>query len=226
MNSNCYEVKSNSEYGRYCVTTRDIKAGEVILEDTPVIVGPKPDSIITCLSCYSPLTDESSDNNRCPVCKWPLCKKCAESSSTDHKNECEVFSKNKVTFQNVDDPSAICLQLDCITPLRLLLAKEADPDRWNAEIECMEHHEAVRRDSKYWQADGVNIVNYLRGPCKLSRFSEDLIQQIIGLLEVNCFEARTKSGTSVRCLYPNLGVFAHSCIPNTAHSIYPSDNYR
>lgn len=100
-------------------------------------------------------------------------------------------------------------------------------ERWEKELACMEHHEIIRRDSLSWKSDHHNIVKYLHGPCGLKeRFSEDLIQQVIGILDVNAFEGRTANGYSIRCLYPKLAVLSHSCVPNTTHSIHPSDGFR
>lgn len=91
----------------------------------------------------------------------------------------------------------------------------------------MEYHEAIRKNSEIWKADQVNVVGYLHGPCKLKeRFSEDLIQQACGILEVNSFEAKTAKGHKIRGIYPNAAILAHSCVPNTTHSILPSKDYK
>jgi hypothetical protein len=114
-----------------------------------------------------------------------------------HKNECEIFLISKCKFQNICDPNAICLQLDCITPLRVLLNKEANPERWNDEVSVMEDHENERKGLKHWKVDQINIVGYLLGPCKLKdkmEVDEELIQKAIGILEVNAFEAKTIGG--------------------------------
>lgn len=76
-----------------------------------------------------------------------------------------------------------------------------------------------------WQADDTNIVQYLRGPCKLAKYPAELIHKVIGILEVNAFEARTPNGNPVRCLYPKLAIFSHSCIPNLNHSISLDGQY-
>lgn len=109
----------------------------------------------------------------------------------------------------------------------MLLAKEANPDQWNNAISKMEYHAEVRRNSESWNADKVNIVGYLHGPCKLKeRFPEELIQQACGILEVNAFEAKTSKGHKVRGVFPNAAILSHSCAPNTAHSVLPSDNFK
>lgn len=91
----------------------------------------------------------------------------------------------------------------------------------------MEDHEKERRESNAWKIDQNNIVNYLRNQCKLKdRFSEELIQNVIGILEVNAFEAKTPDDYSIRCLYPKLAILAHSCTPNTCHNTFPTDGYK
>lgn len=91
----------------------------------------------------------------------------------------------------------------------------------------MEYHDAARKKSDLWHANEVNVVGYMHGPCKLgNRFSKDLIRQVCGILEVNSFEAKTKNGNTVQCIYPKTAIMAHSCIPNTTHTILPSDNFK
>lgn len=109
----------------------------------------------------------------------------------------------------------------------MLIAKEANPNRWEREIAVMECHEEARHDTDTWCADQINVIGYLLGPCKLKdRFSEKLIQQACGILEVNSFEARTITGDRVRCIFPRTAIMAHSCTPNTMHTIRPTDNFR
>ncbi|XP_053674864.1 SET domain-containing protein SmydA-8 [Anopheles nili] len=222
-----YQVLECAELGRYGVTSRDLKAGEWLFDERPFAVGPKLDSPPLCLECCCPV-DGAEGGPRCPRCGWPLCEECAESERLPyHGPECEVFAASRVRFRCVDDSTAGCVQLDCVTPLRVLLAKEADEARWNREIEPMEYHDGERRESANWKVDEHNIVAFLRGPCGLAeRFSVELVQRAIGLLDVNAFEGRTSNGYSLRGLYPRLAVMAHSCVPNVVHLIHPSDGFR
>ncbi|GAB0098859.1 SET domain-containing protein [Sergentomyia squamirostris] len=220
-----FQVLQSDELGRYGVTVKDLKAGDVLLKETPFVVGPKQDTPVVCLGCNIFL-DGTSSGPRCSRCGWPLCPDCEMAQAPLHKAECRVFVKNAVKFQNLPKEAMVCLQLDCITPLRLLLAKEADPGRWEREVSVMEHHETIRRDSPSWRVDDTNIVKYLRGPCKLSRFPETLIQQACGILEVNSFEAHTICGNPIRCIFPTLAILAHSCVPNLTHTIYLDGDFR
>lgn len=226
--SEAYKVLECPELGRYAVSAKNLKAGEVILEETPFAIGPKVDSAPLCLECCCPV-DGGADGPKCSTCGWPLCEECNDDkdSIVYHKQECALFVKNKVKFQNVEDSTASCMQLDCITPLRMLFAKEEHPERWDAELSVMEYHNDSRKDGATWNQDEQNVVKYLRGPCGLKdRFTEEVIQQVIGILDINAFEVRTAKGYSGRGLYPRLGVMAHSCVPNVVHSIHPSDGFR
>lgn len=224
-----FSIEKNPELGRFAIASRDIESGDKFFEELPFIVGPKPNTTCCCLECYSPVNATSS-GSRCENCFWPLCEQCKNLSEplTHHKRECDVFKAAKCKFFNLKDPNDICLQLDCITPLRVILEKEANPIRWEEEVEIMEHHRDKRFGTPSWNADAQNIAGYLLGPCKLKQLGIDIefIQQVIGILEVNTFEAKTVKGHSVRCLYPKIAMLSHSCTPNTTHSIHPSDGYR
>ncbi|KAL7039688.1 hypothetical protein ACKWTF_000067 [Chironomus riparius] len=223
-----FEIQKNSEFGRYLIATRDLQPGEYLFEDTPFAIGPKARTSCCCLECYCPVLGTAS-GSRCEKCSWPLCADCSKLTKlTAHKRECEVFQAAKCKFYNLPDPNVSCIQLDCITPLRILLEREADMDRWNIEVCPMEDHRDKRFETDAWDADQQNIVGYLLGPCKLKDrgITEEIIQKVIGILEVNTFEAKTIKGYSIRCLYTKLAISSHSCIPNTTHAIHPSDNYK
>ncbi|KAH8378379.1 hypothetical protein KR093_011085 [Drosophila rubida] len=223
---NCTQVAWSPLFGRYLVASDAVQQrGQLLVEELPLAVGPKcGNSDVLCLACYAPRIVE-----RCSQCSWPLCPACNEDANNTHRQlECGLLKAAKARFFELPAGGKYCPQLDCIMPLRVLLAKEAQPERWQNEVAPMEHHEQQRRENAdVWHADRVNIAQYLRGPCKLAeRFSEELIMQVVGILEVNAFEARTTQGYPLRCLYPYTGILAHSCVPNTARSIHPSDSYR
>ncbi|XP_004931827.1 SET domain-containing protein SmydA-8 [Bombyx mori] len=213
-----YTIQQNDKYGRYLVASRDLDAGELIFCDTPFAVGPKPDTPPLCLGCYVPV-----DNTLCSRCGWPICSVECESSS-QHVAECAVFATAKVRFQPVDDWTTCAPQLDCITPLRVLLAKEKDPHRWQYELEPMETHTEARQKKQTWSADQVNVVNFLVDHCKLgNKFDKELVQKVCGILEVNSVEVPSHGGFSIRAIYPRLAITAHSCVPNIVHTVLSND---
>lgn len=223
-----FSIEKSAEFGRYGVATRDLHSGEFLFDEFPFAIGPKPSTTCCCLECFIPI-DATASGSRCENCTWPLCVDCKKMSEVVvHKRECEIFKAAKCKFYNLIDPSGVCIQLDCIMPLRVLLEKESCPKRWQKEVEPMEHHRERRFGSTTWMADAQNVVGYLMGPCKLKLpgLDADLIQQVIGILEVNSFEGKTVAGHAMRCLYPKLAILSHSCTPNIIHSIHPSDGFK
>ncbi|GLG98125.1 SET domain-containing protein SmydA-8, isoform A [Gryllus bimaculatus] len=187
---------------RYVVAARALAAGAEVLREKAVAVGPKIDSPPVCLGCYSP-ADETTP--LCPRCGWPACSDdCA--AAPDHAlNECKVFADAGVRFQPPENWWEPCPQLECITPLRVLLEGERDPQRWKDEVSQMEAHNDIRRETP--------------------AFSEEQIHSVCGYLEVNAFELRAAGGSSLlRGLYPQMGLLSHRCVPNTTHSICTTES--
>ncbi|XP_052132118.1 SET domain-containing protein SmydA-8-like, partial [Frankliniella occidentalis] len=216
-----FDVLSNDKYGRYAVASKDLPAGEVLVSELPFAVGPKLDTYPLCLGCLAPV-DASA---LCSACGWPVCDADCEKLALHADNECAVFKAAGVRFAVPAEPGAgTCPQYECITPLRVLLAKEKDPARWDKEVKLLMTHSDKRKANPQWGANQVNVVDFLRKKCKVeSRFSEEAIHEVIGILEVNGYEARTPSGSMVLCLYPRAAIMAHNCVPNTVHCITPTN---
>lgn len=225
-----FYIKKNIELGRYAIAQRNLKAGELFAEEYPFSIGPKP-STCCCLECFVPICATIS-GSRCDICTWPLCGPCKKLGTDTyiHKRECEIFRVKNCKFYNLKKASDTCVQLDCIMPLRVLLKKESDPVRWEKFVWPMEHHRDKRFGSETWKADEQNVVKYLlNGPCAFAQRSgidEELIQRVIGILEVNSFEGKTVNGDSIRCLFPKLAILSHSCTPNVTHSIHPTKGFK
>lgn len=223
-----FRVEKNSDFGRFAVAITNIEAGQLLFEEYPFAYGPKCNTKCICLECYTFINGDCT-GGRCKVCTWPLCENCAKLTELKcHSAECKLFKSNKCKFYNTLDPLSVCIQLDCITPLRVLLAKEEKPDKWNNEIDQMEDHSQDRQSTASWAADTHNIVEYLLGPCQLKSRGIDgeLIHKVIGILEINAFEAKTSNGHEIRCLFPKLAICSHSCTSNTTHAIHPSEGYK
>lgn len=110
------KITENKILGRYAITSENVSAGEILVEEYPFVFGPKSNSKVICLVCCESV-DETSSGPRCPKCNWPLCDKCIDEDV--HHLECDVFVKNGVVFYNFKGTgNEVCLQLDCITPLR------------------------------------------------------------------------------------------------------------
>lgn len=117
MLSDFIQVQQNEELGRYVTVSQPVKAGDILFEELPFVVGPKPQTPPICLGCCSPV-DGSDTSLRCLLCGWPLCGPLCQSKGLHDEAECTVFAKNRVTFQSFSSTDDVCMQLDCITPLR------------------------------------------------------------------------------------------------------------
>lgn len=134
----------NAKIGRHLKATRDIKQGEIILSELPLVFGPKIISAAMCLGCnrlletndlIQPKADKKSKMRiprnyyKCSKCKWPLCGPKCENSEL-HVDECNLMADKR--FQcNIDydeegdeckKESAYC----AIVPLRCLLLKKSN----------------------------------------------------------------------------------------------------
>lgn len=116
-----FNIEINDEIGRHAILSENICAGDIILDELPYVIGPKHNSPVICLECYRPVNMKNGEST-CLICGWPLCNDCQVKKNA-HKLECELFSKENVIFHANNYMSSLieCLQLDCITPLRLVI---------------------------------------------------------------------------------------------------------
>lgn len=110
---------------------------------------------------------------------------------------------------------------EAILPLRCLLLKTTDPTRWS-ELSQMEAHTEIRKNIKtLWSRNQTMLVDRIRSEWQMKDlFTEEEIHQVLGFIEVNCFEVG-QNGAKARALYPNAFLLAHDCRSNTNHSDEP-----
>ncbi|XP_015126926.1 SET domain-containing protein SmydA-8 [Diachasma alloeum] len=222
-----YQILSNDRVGRYMVASKDLDPGEEILTELPFVVGPKASTYPLCLSCYTPWPPAPDTTPLCSKCHWPVCNETCENAAQHKEYECPILQASKEKFNvkealEEENPNGLP-QLECITPLRLLLASEKFPERWNREVKDMEAHNKKRSQGTQWKTDDTNIVKFIRERLKLDRFSEEAIQTACGILEINCHEIRTAGGYGARALYPTVALMNHSCVSNTSHCVQTDD---
>ena len=120
----CYPftVQYDYEMGRYLVSSRKIKPGEVIIQEDPLVLGPYTRSKPQCLNCCKLI--DSKKRFDCPECDFPVCDlECA--NGRYHKDECELFK----TFgfrADVEDVDKFDQQYSAVTVLRLLRVMEKE----------------------------------------------------------------------------------------------------
>ena len=89
-----YTVKEDKEEV-VMVATKDIKRGEVVLTDTPVMVGPwgemsGEEGHVPCVMCLGHCDLDTCDT--CPGCGYPVCDTCHVSPDPDHVEECPLLA--------------------------------------------------------------------------------------------------------------------------------------
>ncbi|KAI5711949.1 hypothetical protein M8J75_004495 [Diaphorina citri] len=50
-----YRVMKSNIMGRYLVAGKDLAAGELIIEEDPLVIGPSQQCGLVCLGCYCPI---------------------------------------------------------------------------------------------------------------------------------------------------------------------------
>ena len=187
-----YKIVKDETFGRHMVASRDIKAGEVVMEDFPLTFGPMVSSAVKplCLGCYRPL--EGRGRVECEDCGWPLCsEECGERSA--HRDfECRLFREKQFRLDSHSlDYSGTEAAYNSISPLRALILRDRDPDRFSLIWGLMSHNEA-RRKEEYWVSKHDAIIKYIREVVGATEFTEEDIDTILGIFLVNDFEINAK----------------------------------
>ena len=128
-------------YSRHMVASRDIKAGETIMEDSPLTYGPLSSSSVSplCLGCYKSMS-RASTSVKCPRCGWTLCSLTCADQPQHRDFECQLFCDLKVSPPS--DGSDVAYS--CISPIRALMLREKDPEKFKMIWSLMSHNEVSR----------------------------------------------------------------------------------
>jgi len=214
-----YKVCSSPDIGRYLVATRDLKPGEMIISETPLVIGPQAVTIPVCLACYKPATNKYL----CPKCGWPMCSStCAKASV--HEAECSLTAARGSPIQMPSNafnkPYPV---YEVVTILRCLYLKQTSEAKWKKLRELEPHEEARKKNGKY-ERDMSTMVRVIREFLKIpeTTFSTQEIQDVCGILNVNAHEVPV-TPTPSQALYANISILEHSCI-NNASKHFDGDN--
>lgn len=78
----------------------------------------------------------------------------------------------------------------------------------------MMDHSEERRQTSHWETCQHNIVNYIRDFWELD-YSEEEINHVIGLIEVNAFEVKLRQKTKKDDISElGLNFYVHECLEN------------
>jgi len=184
---------------------RDIKQGEVVMEDRAVAVGPVHNTTPVCLQCYKFVSLDYC----CDGCGYPMCdEECARGAT--HAQECAVF-RNAGAKVDILPSDKDAVEYQVILVLRLLLGTEVDIARTNLLSHHMETLGEVER-----VVYRENVVKIIREKLKLSQWSEEDIFRYISIVRTNACAVTGGEGRGMlRILHPVLATMNHSCMVNT-----------
>ncbi|XP_001950081.1 SET domain-containing protein SmydA-8 [Acyrthosiphon pisum] len=213
-----YELQIDSNVGRHLIAKRTINPFEIIIQEEPLVIGPKfPTSEPICIKCLQRLKrSESLVESLCEKCLWPICGTgCVTSINKNiHEGECTVLVKGSEKIAKNND-----YMYDALTPLKCLLLQFTDKNKWNRLMELKSHMEYRGPESEVYEE--INSVynylknNYLSG--EEFETSSDLIHTICGILDVNALDVQV-AGLELTAIYPTVSKLEHNCLPNTGIS--------
>ena len=113
-------IKHTTEKGRTLIATRNVSAGELLFSESALISGPAKGNSNCCIRCFKRI----KNSEVCIKCGYPTC---AERCSRFHSltSECQIISQHV----NRDEEGKILV--DAILPLRCLLMKNLEEEKWN-----------------------------------------------------------------------------------------------
>ncbi|XP_071438993.1 SET domain-containing protein SmydA-8-like [Hetaerina americana] len=224
-----YVMSHSERLGRHLVAARDLEAGELILREVCLVLGPKAASGCVCLGCHRPL-HPAAPFCPCPGCGWPLCSaQCRD--SPHHTSECSLLEKAASRIQPASllhaPLSAQVAAYSFITPLRCLLVKRSSSSRsWDA-LNDLQSHVDERASTPAYIAYRRNVAKFIGDVLGLygDGFDDYTILKMCGILDTNSFEVKWNSPgagqTKARGLFALTSMIAHDCRPNTRHTFEP-----
>ncbi|KAA0203419.1 hypothetical protein HAZT_HAZT011229 [Hyalella azteca] len=209
-----WKINKCPELGRYFLATRDIAPGELLLSDSPLLIGPKQITEPVCLACYRPVDGQY----RCKKCGFPMCDADCQQAEA-HEPECEAVSESgmpvKVSLFGQNNSL-----YECIMPLRLLSLRDNQTSLWR-RLMTLESHDERRSRTENAAITQRTVVDIIRERLKIDRYDEDLIKKVLGIIDTNAFEIRLPD-SSIQGVYSQGSMLEHSCIPNT-HRTFDAD---
>jgi len=206
-------------FGRYPVASRDLRAGDTILEEKPLSWAPMLDTRPVCLTCL----DNVTGSYHCPTCGWPMCSKTCAQKDVHSNMECSTFASAGVKLS--------CKGWDYISPqpiynLVTILRVRAMGTVENKVADSMEHHLHRWKNREEFMDNYKLVVDYALETLKLD-MSEDDILKIITNSYTNDFSHILPSNNQVHLMFPLTAMLNHSCFPNIARTIqYTEEGFK
>ncbi|CAG9564432.1 unnamed protein product [Danaus chrysippus] len=203
------KIKELPGIGRYLEATRNIKAGDVIMKEAPLITGPAQITPPVCLGCYVLLAEGKTTS--CDKCGWPFCsEKCTRSSV--HEPECFYTQQRgeKVSISTYGIPHP---NYQCITVLRCLYQRDHNTKLWT-KLQALESHTEDRKGTDKWENDRKMIAQFIWNFFKLEQlFNEEEIMKCCGIIQINGHEVPLLEPEYV-AVFDKISMVEHNCKAN------------
>lgn len=114
---------------------------------------------------------------------------------------------------------------ECIGPLRVLVMQKTSLKKFK-KIMKMESHLKARKGTEQYRKTQENVIDVMKKTLGLMvfealypnfDFSDETIQQIVGIFETNAVEIRLAQ-SEINGLYEYGSLMEHSCVPNVSLS--------
>ncbi|XP_039962033.1 SET domain-containing protein SmydA-8 [Bactrocera tryoni] len=203
-----WEIGVSKIAGRGIFATRNIKRGEVIFRDSPLLIGPSAraeDTLNSCSNCFKMLPDTKFMCRQ--GCGLPICSLCGKKQQ--HKADCTLFKSWKPCEPDV--ANSLLIRLLCVGRAINLTKDQRDL------IYCLQanldnnHRTEVRNAAK-----GFNEF-------PTDKKVIEIMNRTVAVLRTNGFdETADRSNDNAeflyRALFPLFAVMNHDCIPNSYYT--------
>lgn len=214
-----WRVERSETLGRFLVATKDVEEGELILNESPMVVGPRQLTKPVCLGCHKELTP-SSPGTPCLRCHWPVCSPACQ-ASPQHDAECRATQAAGARVK-VEHFGQINMMYACITVLRALGLKDGSRKIWEDYTKFDSHLEERIKTPVYNKVNKEKVVFFILKYLNIQRYSDLEILEACGKLDTNCFEIK-QNGLNLRAMYRTACIMSHNCRPNTRHTFDPDN---
>ncbi|XP_046822399.1 SET domain-containing protein SmydA-8-like [Vespa crabro] len=207
-----WEIEESKELGRYLIARRDLKSGEPIISEVPLVWGAAPHtSYRVCVGCGQRCEDVET---RCAKCFWPSCSTdCKALLAKDgHELECALLAKTR-----------IFPRCDVLLAIRMLILWKTNSKRWKL-LEKLQSHEDSRGPGTDAYEEVEEITNHLRALIAVDPSCAKILPKICGLIDVNGLETLPPEGSVA--IYRTTCLLEHRCLPNTRHFFALDENGR
>ncbi|KAJ8936161.1 hypothetical protein NQ318_016485, partial [Aromia moschata] len=186
-----FQICDNEILGRHLRATRDIKPGEIILQEPPLIWGPSQMTVPVCLGCGKAVNEKNS--KPCFKCGWPVCNEtCAKAPA--HIPECRyTVSRGERQFLS---------------------------EVWK-KIDNLQSHCEERRGTQKYEQDRVTIAKFILKFFKLANvFTEEEILRVCGIVMAITLKTSKKYDLDVALLVVLEDEESEKILQETVHLIF------